>query len=56
MGNKVMDLVELKEKNIKELIQMARDFGIDGISTMRKQELIFALLQAQAEKNGLIYG
>jgi transcription termination factor Rho len=51
-----MDLVDLKEKNIKELIQMARHFGIDGVSSMRKQELIFALLQAQAEQNGLIYG
>ncbi|NTV43387.1 MAG: transcription termination factor Rho, partial [Syntrophobacteraceae bacterium] len=50
-----MNLVELKDKNIKELMGMARDFGIDGISTMRKQELIFAVLQAQTEKNGLIY-
>jgi transcription termination factor Rho len=50
-----MNLVELKDKNIKELMGMAREYGIDGISTMRKQELIFALLQAQTEKNGLIY-
>ncbi|MBW1980020.1 MAG: transcription termination factor Rho [Deltaproteobacteria bacterium] len=50
-----MNLVDLKEKNIKELIEMAKDYNIDGISTMRKQELIFALLQAQTEKNGLIY-
>jgi transcription termination factor Rho len=50
-----MNLVELKDKNIKELMVIAREYGIDGISTMRKQELIFALLQAQTEKNGLIY-
>jgi transcription termination factor Rho len=50
-----MNLVELKDKNIKELMGMAREYGIDGISTMRKQELIFAVLQAQTEKNGLIY-
>jgi transcription termination factor Rho len=50
-----MNLVELKDKNIKELMGMAREYGIDGISTMRKQELIFAILQAQTEKNGLIY-
>jgi transcription termination factor Rho len=51
-----MDLVELKEQNIKGLVQMAKGLGIEGVSNMRKQELIFALLQAQAEQNGLIYG
>ncbi len=51
-----MDLVHLKEQNIKGLIQMAKEYGIEGFSTMRKQELIFALLQAQAEQDGLIYG
>jgi transcription termination factor Rho len=56
MGNKSMDLVQLKEQNIKGLVQMAKELGIEGVSTMRKQELIFALLQAQAEQNGLIYG
>ena len=51
-----MDLVELKDQSIKELIGMAKEYGIEGFSTMRKQELIFALLQAQAEQDGLIYG
>ena len=51
-----MDLVDLKEQNIKGLVQMAKEFGIEGVSSMRKQELIFALLQAQAEQDGLIYG
>ena len=51
-----MDLVQLKEQNIKGLIQMAKELGIEGFSSMRKQELIFALLQAQAEQDGLIYG
>ena len=51
-----MDLVHLKEQNIKGLIQLAKELGIEGFSSMRKQELIFALLQAQAEQNGLIYG
>jgi transcription termination factor Rho len=51
-----MDLVELKDQNIKSLIEMAKEYGIEGFSSMRKQELIFALLQAQAEQNGLIYG
>jgi transcription termination factor Rho len=51
-----MDLVQLKEQNIKGLIQLAKELGIEGFSSMRKQELIFALLQAQAEQDGLIYG
>ncbi|MBP1724939.1 MAG: transcription termination factor Rho [Deltaproteobacteria bacterium] len=50
-----MNLVELKDKNIKELMSMAREYAVEGASTMRKQELIFAILQAQTEKNGLIY-
>jgi transcription termination factor Rho len=51
-----MNLVELKNKNIKELVTLAKHLTIEGASSMRKQELIFALLQAQAEMNGLIYG
>jgi transcription termination factor Rho len=51
-----MNLVELKNKNIKELVSLARQLNIEGASALRKQELIFALLQAQAELNGLIYG
>jgi transcription termination factor Rho len=51
-----MNLVELKEKKINELTNLAKEFKIEGASGMRKQELIFALLQAQTEKNGLIYG
>lgn len=51
-----MNLVELKSKNIRELMSIARGFNIEGASSMRKQELIFALLQAQAQMSGLIYG
>jgi len=51
-----MNIVELKDKKISELNQMAKKFNIEGAAGMRKQELIFALLQAQIEKNGLIYG
>ncbi len=51
-----MNLVELKNKNIRELVAIAKAYSIEGASSMRKQELIFALLQAQAEMNGLIYG
>ena len=51
-----LNLSELKRMNIKDLTKMAQEFGIDGSSNMRRQELIFALLQAQAEKKGEIYG
>jgi transcription termination factor Rho len=51
-----LNLKVLKEKKINELAQLARDFNVDGSSAMRKQELIFAILQAQTEQNGFIYG
>jgi transcription termination factor Rho len=51
-----MNLKDLKEKKINELTRMARDLNVEGASGMRKQDLIFAILQAQAEKEGLIYG
>ncbi|WP_123290148.1 transcription termination factor Rho [Desulfosoma caldarium] len=51
-----MNLVELKRRNIKELVTLARALQIEGATSMRKQDLIFAILQAQAELSGLIYG
>ncbi len=51
-----MNISELKAKKISQLTQLAKQFNIEGAAGMRKQELIFALLQAQIEKNGLIYG
>jgi len=51
-----MDIKELKKKKIGELTKIARELNIEGVSGMRKQELIFAILQAQTEKNGLIFG
>ncbi len=50
-----MNLSELKEKGIPDLNTIARDLGVQGISGLRKQELIFKILQAQAERDGLIY-
>ncbi|HDI60176.1 MAG TPA: transcription termination factor Rho [Desulfobacteraceae bacterium] len=51
-----MNISELKTMKINELTQLARQYNIESPAGMRKQELIFALLQAQIEKNGLIYG
>ena len=51
-----MNLIELKGKNIAELTAMADELKVEGVSGLRKQELIFAILQAQTEKNGMIFG
>jgi transcription termination factor Rho len=51
-----INLKELKEKRITDLNKLAKDLGIEGASNLRKQELIFGLLQAQSERNGVIYG
>jgi transcription termination factor Rho len=51
-----MNIVELKDKKISELTDMAKSFNIDGAAGMRRQDLVFALLQAQIEKDGLIFG
>ncbi|RMD99104.1 MAG: transcription termination factor Rho, partial [Deltaproteobacteria bacterium] len=45
-----MNLKELKEKKINELTQLAKELNVEGAAGMRKQELIFALLQAHTEK------
>jgi transcription termination factor Rho len=55
-NGELMNLTELKEKKIGELAGLAREFNIEGAAGLRKQELIFAILQAQTEKNGFIYG
>ncbi|HCG04369.1 Transcription termination factor Rho [anaerobic digester metagenome] len=51
-----MNLSELKIKSMGELMELAEQYNVEGASGMRKQELIFALLQACASQNGAIYG
>jgi transcription termination factor Rho len=51
-----LDIKNLKELKITELNKVARDLNINGISGLRKQDLIFKILQAQAEKEGLMFG
>jgi len=51
-----MNIKDLKKKKVSELNKIAKDLNIEGASGMRKQDLIFAILQAQTEKNGLIFG
>src|SRR5512138_3536327 len=51
-----MNLQELKGKKINELAAIARELNIEGSSSLRKQDLIFAILNAQTEQNGMIFG
>jgi transcription termination factor Rho len=53
--NELMDIGELKEMSISKLTHIAKDLDIPGATGMRKQELIFKILQAQTEKSGLIF-
>ena len=46
---------ELKDMNISGLAKVAKDLGVAGATGMRKQELIFKILQAQTEQSGLIF-
>ncbi len=50
-----MDITELKSKKIAELNQIAKELNIAGYSDLRKQELIFKILEAQTEKDGLSF-
>ncbi len=50
-----MNLAELKEKTIAELNAISRNLGLTGMSGLRKQEVIFKILEGQTEKNGLIF-
>jgi transcription termination factor Rho len=52
---KALNIAELKEMNISALAKVAKDLGVAGATGMRKQELIFKILQAQTEQSGLIF-
>ena len=54
-GTPTLDLVALKDMSIQKLNDVAKDMGIAGAAGLRKQELIFKILQTQAEKSGLIF-
>src|SRR6476660_6094722 len=51
----LMHLRELKEKKIGDLVDMGKELGIENAGGMRKQDLIFAVLQKKAEKDEHIY-
>ena len=51
-----MNIAELKDKTISELNIIAKELGVQGASGLRKQELMFKVIEAQTQKNGLIFG
>ncbi len=50
-----LDLAELKSKTISSLMEIARSMNIEGVSGLKKQDLIFEILKAQTERSGLIF-
>ncbi|HEU0179272.1 MAG TPA: transcription termination factor Rho [Blastocatellia bacterium] len=54
-ASRAFDFAELKEMNAANLAQIAREMDVSSATGMRKQELIFSILQAQTEKAGLIF-
>src|SRR6476619_2346747 len=53
--DQLMDIGELKDMSISKLANIAKELDIPGATGMRKQEIIFKILQAQTEKSGLIF-
>jgi transcription termination factor Rho len=51
-----VNLKDLKDMKIADLLNLGKDLNVDGARGLRKQDLIFAILQAQTEQNGMIYG
>ena len=51
-----MEIADLKAMSIVELTKLAKELNVNGISGLKKQDLIFKLLQAKTEKEGLIFG
>ncbi len=54
-GKDALDIRTLKEMKSAELTKIAVELNVDGATSLRKQELIFKILQAQTEKSGLIF-
>ena len=52
----VLNLTELKRKKVNELMGIARELGVEHAAGLKKQDLIYAILQTHAQKNGVIYG
>ena len=55
-AGKTVNIEDLKEMKMADLTKLAREMDVQGASSLKKQELIFKILQAQAEKEGLMFG
>ncbi len=55
-SGKTVHIEELKDMKMTELTKLAHDMDIQGASAMKKQDLMFKILQVQAEKEGLMFG
>ena len=55
-SGKTVHIEQLKDMKMAELTKLARDMDIQGASVLKKQDLMFKILQAQAEKEGLMFG
>lgn len=51
-----LDIEKLKSLKVSELNKIAHDMNVNGVSSLKKQDLIFKVLQAQTERDGLIFG
>jgi len=51
-----LDIAKLKRMTILEMNKVAKDLNVEGISGLKKQDLIFKILQAQAEREGNMFG
>ena len=51
-----MNLTELKQKSVTELLEIANDMGLEGVTRARKQDVIFSILKAHAKNGESIYG
>lgn len=51
-----LNLIELQDKTMQELTQMANELGVESVGALGKQSLVFEILKANAAKSGLMYG
>jgi len=51
-----LNLTELKRMKMNEIVKLAYEYGIENPSGMRKEDLIYAILNAHAQRDGVIYG
>ncbi|UCC44234.1 MAG: Rho termination factor N-terminal domain-containing protein, partial [Candidatus Zixiibacteriota bacterium] len=50
-----MELVELKSKTIAELLKIAEELDIPGVSGLRKSELIYKVMESASDSDGMIF-